>query len=81
MQDRPTARKAKKSGNLSIDAELGAKAKAAGTKPSAVLEAVLHADFKQKRWKKWRAENREAIDDYNRHVEDAGLLSDIWRKW
>jgi len=79
MQDR--ARPKKKAVNLSVDAELVAEAKAAGTNLSAVLERALREELREQRWQKWREENREAIESMNRYVEKHGLLSDKYRTW
>jgi antitoxin CcdA len=72
---------AKKAVNLSIDAELVAEAKAAGTNMSALLEKALKDELRERRWQKWREENREANEAYNRFVEEHGLLSDEWRNF
>jgi antitoxin CcdA len=72
---------AKKAVNLSIDAELAAEAKAAGTNMSALLEKALKEELRERRWEKWRQENREANEAYNRFVEEHGLLSDEWRNF
>lgn len=71
----------KKSVNLSIDSELLAEAKSAGTNLSALLERALHAELKEHRWAKWREENREAIEASNRHLEQHGLPLAKYRMW
>lgn len=63
----------KKSVNLSIDAELLADAKHFGTNMSAVLEAALRAELRDKRVQKWREENREAIEAGNAQLERDGM--------
>jgi antitoxin CcdA len=72
---------AKKAVNLSIDAELVAEAKASGTNLSALLEKALREELRERRWRIWREENREANEAYNRFVEEHGLLSDEWRNF
>jgi antitoxin CcdA len=72
---------AKKAVNLSIDAELIAEAKEAGTNMSALLEKALREELRARRWQKWREENREANEAYNKFVEEHGLLSDEWRNF
>ena len=72
---------AKKAVNLSIDAELVAEAKEAGTNMSALLEKALREELRARRWQKWREENREANEAYNKFVEEHGLLSDEWRNF
>lgn len=79
MQERP--KRKKRAVNLSIDAELLADARAAGTNMSALLERALENDLKEHRAEKWRQENREAIRNHNRFVRKHGLLSDDWRKF
>jgi len=71
----------KKAVNLSIDAELLAEAKEVGTNLSALLEQALKEALRERRWQKWREENREAIEAHNKFVEEHGLLSDEWRNF
>jgi len=71
MQDHAKPRK-KKAVNLSIDAELLAEAKAAGTNLSGIFEAALKAQIKERRWQKWREENRAAIEASNAQLERDG---------
>jgi antitoxin CcdA len=78
MQEKVRSKK-KKSVRLTIDAELAAEAKEAGTDMSDVLERALREELKQRRWQKWREENREAIESMNRYVEKHGLLADKYR--
>ena len=80
MQDK-APKTPKKSVNLSIDAELAAEAKAAGTNMSAVLEKALRAELKAGREAKWREENREAIEASNAELERNGLWCDKYRVW
>ena len=72
MQD-TAPKKPKKSVNLSIDAELAAEAKEAGTNMSALLETALRAELKAHREAKWREENRAAIEASNAELERNGL--------
>jgi antitoxin CcdA len=78
MDDRPSRKKAV---NLSIDSELLAEAKAAGTNMSALLEKALQQALQERRNEKWRDENRDAIEAYNEFVAEHGLLSDEWRSF
>ena len=80
MQDNAPKLK-KKAVNLSIDAELVAEAKEAGTNLSAVLEQALRAELKQHREAKWREEHREAIASSNAELERDGLWCDDYRVW
>ncbi len=70
---RAKAPKKKKAVNLTIDAELLAEAKAAGTNLSNVLETALKEQLKQQRWQKWREDNRAAIEASNAQLERDGL--------
>ena len=62
----------KKAVNLTIDADLLAEAKAAGTNLSNVLETALKEQLKQQRWQKWREDNRAAIEASNAQLERDG---------
>ena len=79
MQER--VKRPKKAVNLSIDAELLAEAKAAGTNLSAVLEKALLAEVEAARTDRIRAEHRDAIEAHNEFVAKHGLFSDEWRKF
>lgn len=79
MQER--ARPRKRAVNLSIDADLLAEAKAAGTNLSALLEQALQERLSAGRIERWKLENRPAIESHNRLVREHGLFSDDWRKF
>ncbi len=79
MQDH--AKRRKKPVNLSIDAELLAEAKAAGTNLSRLFERALAEELKERRWQKWREENRAAIEASNAELERNGLWADKYRDW
>ena len=79
MQDRPASRK--KAVNLSIDASLAAEAKEYGTNMSALLEKALQQELRVRREQKWRAENKNALDAYDKHIEKDGLWLDEFRTW
>ena len=70
MPDKPAR---KKSVNLSIDAELAAEAKEAGANMSAVFERALHEELRERRWQKWREDNRDAIEASNAELEKNGM--------
>lgn len=59
----------KKAVNLTIDANLLAEARDAGTNLSAVLEQALRSE----RARRWREENREAIEANNAQLEREGM--------
>ena len=71
MQEHP--KRKKKAVNLSVDAELLSEAKAAGTNLSGVLEGALKEQLRERRWQKWREENRAAIEASNAELERNGL--------
>jgi antitoxin CcdA len=70
MQD--LMRRRKKAVNLSIDADLVAEAKAAGTNMSAVLEKALREQQGERRRREWLARNRAAIEASNAELERKG---------
>lgn len=63
----------KRAVNVSIDADLVAEAREFGTNISAVLERALRAEHREKRWEKWREENRAAIKASNAELERNGM--------
>jgi antitoxin CcdA len=75
------AKRKKKAVNLSIDAELLSEAKAAGTNLSGVLEGALREQLRERRWQKWREENRAAIEASNAQLERDGLWAEKFRDW
>jgi antitoxin CcdA len=79
MDKRSSSRK--KAVNLSIDSNLLVEAKAAGTNLSALLERALEQELRERLHKKWREENREAIEAYNKFIQEHGLLSDEWHSF
>ncbi len=71
---------------LELDAELIAAAKAAGIDLSELLVQALrrrlpnlHAAERAELARRWQEENREAIEAYNRMIEEEGLFSDGMR--
>jgi antitoxin CcdA len=66
----------KRAVNVSIRADLVDEAKAFGTNISAVVERALEAEHRERRREKWRAENREAINEANAELAGNGLWSD-----
>jgi len=71
----------KKAANLSINADLLSKARELDINLSATLELALVTALKQKRREQWLAENRDAIDAYNEHIEKYGVFSDGLRSF
>ncbi|QNM95261.1 type II toxin-antitoxin system CcdA family antitoxin [Chitinimonas koreensis] len=75
------AAEAKKAANLSINAALLAEAKALGINLSQAFEAHLAVLVREEKARRWKEANREAIEGYNRYVEEHGVFSDGWRSW
>ncbi|MFN6960784.1 MAG: type II toxin-antitoxin system CcdA family antitoxin [Rhodocyclaceae bacterium] len=71
----------KKAANLSIRADLLEEARAYKINLSQTLEAALQAELKKEKERRWREENRAAIEAYNRFIEKHGLLSDRYRNF
>lgn len=70
---------AKKPVNLSVNSDLLRQAKELKVNVSQVLEMALANQVKSLREAQWLADNQEAIDGYNRHVEENGLWNEAWR--
>lgn len=70
---------AKKPVNLSVNSDLLRQAKELKVNVSQVLEVALASEVKRLREAQWLEDNKEAIDAYNRHVEENGLWNDAWR--
>jgi antitoxin CcdA len=67
--------------NISIRADLVEEAKAFGTNISAVVERALDAEHRERRREKWRAENRKAVEAWNRWIEENGIPFEDLRPW
>lgn len=63
----------RKATNVSLDAEAIAEARDLGINISKACEAGLVAEISKARAERWKRENSEAIDDWNRWVETNGL--------
>jgi len=74
-----TSKPRKRALNVSVRADLVEEAKAFGTNVSAVLERALEAEHRERRREKWRAENREAIEEANAELAQNGLWSNGMR--
>ena len=71
----------KKSANLSINAELLQQAKELNINLSQTLEQHL-AEIVRQAWREqWLAENKEALDEYNRRIESRGAFGDGQRRF
>lgn len=71
----------RKSTSLSLDADLIARAKNAGVNLSRAAEAGIKDQLRQAEADRWEEENKDAIEAYNRRVENDGLPLDAYRKW
>ena len=72
---------AKKSANLSISSDLLQQAKQLNINLSQTLELQLIAIIRQAKQNQWLAENRAALDEYNRRIESNGPFSDGLRRF
>jgi antitoxin CcdA len=71
----------KRAVNLTIDAEILAAAKAQGINLSQTLEDELRKRTQAAREAKWREENRESIESFNRLIERAGVFGEEFQDW
>lgn len=65
--------------NLTLDPAVAAEARSLGVNMSRVAEAAIAAAVKTERNRRWREENREAIDTYAREIERDGLALERYR--
>lgn len=75
----PTA--PKKSANLSINADLLQQAKQLNINLSQTLEQHLAEIVRQAQRDQWLAENKGALEEYNRRIESRGTFSDGLRRF
>jgi antitoxin CcdA len=66
--------------NLAVRVDLAETARAAGVNFSALLERALSEELRQLQRRAWRLENARAIEVYNAHVDDHGVLTDPRRR-
>ena len=71
----------KKSANLSINADLLQQAKQLKINLSQALEQHLAEIVRQAQRDRWLAENKSALDEYNRRIEMRGTFSDGLRRF
>ena len=71
----------KKPTNLSINADLLRLARESQINLSQTLEQCLAEMMREQQRRKWRDENREAIDAYNRRIASSGVFSDGVRRF
>ena len=78
MSAQPTPKKAT---NLSINAELLRQAKMLDINLSQAFETHLSELVRAKKRANWLEENQDAIEAYNRFVDEHGVFSDGWRSF
>lgn len=67
--------------NLTVSSKVVEEAKALGINLSSVAETGIASAVKKAKEEKWLAKNWEAIQAYNREVEERGLLiPPIWER-
>lgn len=71
----------KKSANLSINADLLLQAKQLNINLSQTLEQRLVEIVRQAQREQWLAENKNALEEYNRRIEARGMFSDGLRRF
>lgn len=67
--------------NLTADIELVEVARSMGLNLSQLFEDSLKKAVWEERKRQWEDENREAIEQYNRFVEENGVFSDGLRSF
>lgn len=73
-------RTTKRSLHVSVDASLIDEARSLGINFSQLLDKSLRAEIISAREQKWRAENREAIEEYNAQITEHGTFAESFRK-
>ncbi len=68
-----TAKAAKRSVNLSLNAKVLERARELGMNVSATVDALLAEEVSKQYWARWKEENREAIEHYNARIAREGL--------
>lgn len=71
----------KKATNLSINAGLLRQVKELNINLSQTLEAHLFGLVREAKQQQWLAENKIAIEDHNRRIEERGVFSDGLRQF
>lgn len=71
----------KKSANLSINSDLLQQAKQLNINLSQTLELHLAEIVRQAQSEQWLAENKNALEEYNRRIEARGTFSDGLRRF
>ncbi len=67
--------------NVSLPGHLVEEAMALGINVSQACESGLEAALRNERERQWKADNKEAIESYNRWVAEHGLPLDEFRQF
>ena len=67
--------------NVTVNADLLRRARELEVNLSQTLERALVQEVSERAGKRWLAENREAIDSYNRDIERNGCFADSLRNF
>ena len=73
----PKARK--RAVNVSINSDLLRRAREMSINVSRALEAELERILREERARRWKEDNREAMEAFNRWIEEHGVFSDRLR--
>ena len=71
----------KKATTLSINSDLLAKVKELDINISACLQDALEEKLIKEKTLKWQEENKQWVEDYNKHVEKHGVFANEFRTW
>ncbi len=71
----------KKATTLSINSDLLAKVKELDINISAVLQETLEQKLIEEKEKRWKIENKKAIENYNKYVQKHGVFGEEFRIW
>ena len=71
----------KKAVNLSINSDLLRQARELKINLSRLLEQQLEQVLREERGRRWKEENREAMEAFNRFIEKHGIFSERWRQF
>ncbi len=69
----------KRATNLSLTSKTVDMATEPGISLSQTVDAWLDEEVKRRYWKRWREDNREAIDEYNVRIAKEGLPLEKYR--
>ncbi|MBN8493214.1 MAG: type II toxin-antitoxin system CcdA family antitoxin [Burkholderiales bacterium] len=64
---------AKRSANLSLNAQVLDMARELGMNISATVDELLAEEVRKRYWERWNEENKAAIEHYNARIEREGL--------